>query len=77
METSRLSELKRTAQMVVRDAQKPGGSLEKGEFTMGFARRLISDKMGLGDDGLDESQWKRVVKESVMHYLVSLHTPPL
>lgn len=71
MDQSRLSELKRIAGKVVREAQKPGGSLEKNEFTMGLARRLISEQMGLGDDGLDESKWKKIVKEHVMHCLVS------
>jgi 8-oxo-dGTP pyrophosphatase MutT (NUDIX family) len=70
MDSSRLSELKRTVKKVVREAQRPGGSLDKNEFTMGVARRLISEKMGLGDDGLDESKWKKIVKEHVMHYLV-------
>ena len=75
MDSSRIQELKRTASKVVREAQKPGGSLEKNEFTMGLARRLISEKMGLGDDGLDESKWRKIVKEHVMHYLVSCSLP--
>lgn len=75
MDDSKLPELKRTAQKIVRQAQKPGGSLEKNEFTMGLARRLISQKMGLGDEGLDESKWKKAVKELVLGYLVSNSTP--
>ena len=71
MNDTRLPELKRTAQKIVREAQKPGGSVENGEFTLGLARRLISQKMGLGDEGLDESGWKKVVKGLVLGYMVS------
>lgn len=71
MDSSRLKELKGVARKVVRTAQKPGGSLEKNAFTMGSARRQISKRMGLGDEGLDDSKWKKIVKEHVMLYLVS------
>jgi hypothetical protein len=39
---------------------------------MGVARRQIAEKMGLGESGLDAGQWKKVVKEQVMRYLVSM-----
>lgn len=71
MNASRLPELKQNARKVVRRASKPGGALEEGVFTMHLARKEISKLMGLGDDGLDDTEWKQVVKAEVTRFLVS------
>lgn len=70
MNADRLPELDRIARKVVKDAQKPGGLLEKAEFTMGVARRQIAERMQLGNGELDDGKWKKLVKEAVMKYLV-------
>lgn len=45
--------------------------MERGEFTMGIARRNISVTMGLGEQGLDEQPWKGMVKKLVNEAIVS------
>lgn len=74
MDETRVAELGRTARRVVREARKPGGLLDKNEFTMGLARRQITEKMGLAEGELDGGKWKKVAKEHVMKYLVRLET---
>jgi len=54
--------LRTTAREVVRKAARPGGSLERSEFTMVVARSSISSAMGLGEEGLNGVQCKGVVK---------------
>jgi len=63
--------LRKTVKCVVQHAGKPGGALEKGEFTMAVARQSVSVKMGLGAEGLDDKEWKGMVKELVQRALVS------
>lgn len=70
MNTSRIPELKRTTQQIVREACRPGGRLERGEFTMAVARNQIAHAMGLGHRGLDEKRWKGVVRGEVNEALV-------
>jgi len=54
----------------VTKASKPGGLLDKGEFTMAVARGLITREMGLKEGDLDGKEWKKVVKEEVTAALV-------
>ncbi|ORY30223.1 hypothetical protein BCR39DRAFT_530046 [Naematelia encephala] len=68
MDDSLLPHLRRTTEKVVRNASRPGGPLEQGEFTMGKARRMICSKMGL-EEGELEGKWKGVVKDLVNRYL--------
>jgi hypothetical protein len=70
MDDSLLPKLKRCTDKVVARASKPGGLLEKDEFTMAVARRLITAEMGLGEGELDGKEWKKVVKEEVTRALV-------
>jgi ADP-ribose pyrophosphatase YjhB (NUDIX family) len=70
MNKSRLNDLKRCTTKIVTKASQPGGSLEKGEFTLGLARRLITEEMGLEPGELDVKEWKGVVKELVKKALV-------
>lgn len=72
MDSSRLGELRAAAKKVFKKASRPGGALEKGKFTMHLARLDISRAMGLGDDGLDDIEWKRAVKAEINELLVSL-----
>jgi len=62
MNDSLVPRLRTTAREVVRKAARPGGSLERSEFTMVVARRSISSAMGLGEEGLNGVQCKGVVK---------------
>jgi hypothetical protein len=70
MDKSRLKDLQRCTTKIVTKASQPGGSLEKGEFTLGLARRLITEEMGLESGELDVKEWKGVVKELVKKALV-------
>jgi hypothetical protein len=70
MDESLLPKLKRCTREVVAIASKPGGLLDKGEFTMSVARGLITKEMGLKEGELDGKEWKRVVKEEVTAALV-------
>jgi hypothetical protein len=74
MNDSLLPQLRKTALQTIRKANRPGGSLENGTFTMGIARREISSSMGLGADGLDEKKWKVVVKQVIEQGMVGLDT---
>jgi hypothetical protein len=70
MNDSLLPKLRKTTLQVVRTANRPGGTLENGTFTMGIARREISQCMGLGEGGLDGKEWKGVVKGIVEEIMV-------
>jgi 8-oxo-dGTP pyrophosphatase MutT (NUDIX family) len=70
MDSSLISKLKKCTQKVVTRASRPGGLLEKGEFTMGVARRLITEEMDLKEGSLDTKEWKGIVKEEVNKVLV-------
>ena len=70
MDESLLPKLKRCTREVVNKASKPGGLLDKGEFTMAVARELITREMGLKEGDLDGKEWKKVVKEEVTAALV-------
>jgi hypothetical protein len=70
MDESLLPKLARCTREVVSKASKPGGLLDKGEFTMSVARGLITREMGLKEGELDGKEWKRVVKEEVTAALV-------
>jgi hypothetical protein len=70
MDESLLPKLKRCTREVVTKASKPGGLLDKGEFTMSVARGLITKEMGLKEGELDGKEWKKVVKEEVTAALV-------
>jgi hypothetical protein len=70
MDESLLPKLKRCTREVVSKASKPGGLLDKGEFTMSVARGLITKEMGLKEGELDGKEWKKVVKEEVTAALV-------
>jgi len=70
MDESLLPKLTKCTQDVVRKASKPGGLLEKDEFTMAVARKLITEAMGLEEGALDGKEWKKVVKEQVTTALV-------
>jgi len=72
MDDSKIPLLRKTTKAVVAQASKPGGALEREEFTMAIARRSISVKMGLGEDGLDGGEWKGMVKGLVQRALVSV-----
>jgi len=70
MDESLLPKLARCTREVVNKASKPGGLLDKGEFTMSVARGLITKEMGLKEGELDGKEWKKVVKEEVTAALV-------
>ena len=70
MDKSRLVELKKCTTKIVNQASRPGGSLEKGEFTLGLARRLITEEMGLEAGDLDVGELKTIVKGLVKKALV-------
>jgi hypothetical protein len=70
MNSSKLPLLQRTANDVVRSVSGPHGLLSQGKFTMGWARRTISEKLGLGEEGLEDSKWKKEVKAAVQAALV-------
>lgn len=70
MNSSKLPLLQRTADDVVRSVSGPHGLLSQGKFTMGWARRTISEKLGLGEEGLEDSKWKKEVKAAVQAALV-------
>jgi len=72
MDKSRLIELKKCTTKIVNQASRPGGSLEKEEFTLGLARRLITEEMGLEAGDLDVGEWKTIVKGLVKKALVCL-----
>jgi DICT domain-containing protein len=74
MDESLLPKLAKCTREVVNKASKPGGLLDKGEFTMAVARGLITKEMGLKDGDLDGKEWKKVVKEEVTTALVCLET---
>jgi len=69
------AELKQVARKVVQNASRPGGAMDKGEFTLGIARKEISIRMGLGPKGLEEAEWKARVKELVHLAMVSVGMP--
>ena len=71
MEDMHIVALRRTAKMVVAEASRPGGPLEKGEFTMAIARKEISRRMGFGEEGLEKKEWRTQVKDAVKWALVS------
>ncbi|WVF69514.1 hypothetical protein IAT40_004291 [Kwoniella sp. CBS 6097] len=56
--------LKKHALRAVRDASKPGGSMDNGDFTMAVARKLIEQKLGF-EEGELGGLWKQVVKDIV------------
>jgi len=70
MDESLLPKLAKCTREVVTKASKPGGLLDKGEFTMSVARGLITKEMGLKEGELDGKEWKKVVKEEVTTALV-------
>lgn len=70
MDESQLPNLKKCTRKVVHKASQPGGMLEKDEFTMAVARRLITEAMGLAEGSLDGKEWKKVVKDEVTAALV-------
>ena len=70
MDESLLPKLAKCTREVVSRASKPGGLLDKGEFTMSVARGLITKEMGLKEGELDGKEWKKVVKEEVTAALV-------
>ncbi|WWD00873.1 hypothetical protein V866_007811 [Kwoniella sp. B9012] len=65
MDDSLIPSLKKTALRVVRNAARPGGSLEQGVFTMFMARSEIEGTMGLDEGELGKGRWKSMVKELV------------
>lgn len=75
MDKRHLSKLRKVADKVVRHANRPGGPLDKGEFTMGMARGEICDEMGFEPGELDSKEWKKVVKGIVEEVLVSALYP--
>jgi hypothetical protein len=72
MDESRLPYLKSCVRKVVQEAHKPDGLIDKGEFTIAVARRLVTEKMNLEDGTLDEKPWKQVVKEEVKNAMVNI-----
>jgi len=71
MDESLLPKLKKCARTIVDQASQKGGTLDKGEFTMSLARKLITEEMGLKEGSLDGKEWKKVVKEEVTTALVN------
>ena len=71
MDESLIPKLCKIARNVVRVACRPGGPLERGEFTMAIARRSISSSLGFSESGLDGLKWKDMVKKEVQRALVS------
>ncbi|WVQ69545.1 uncharacterized protein L199_007765 [Kwoniella botswanensis] len=65
MDDSLIPSLKKTAHRVVRNAARPGGTLEQGVFTMFMARSEIERTMGLDQGELGKGRWKSMVKELV------------
>lgn len=71
MDKSQISKMINVIDHIVQIAGRPGGALERGEFTMGIARKQVAVKLGLGENGLDEQPWKGLVKQHVSNALVS------
>lgn len=71
MDQSRLPYLKSCVRIIVQEAHKSDGLIDKGEFTIAVARRLVTEKMNLEDGTLDGKPWKQVVKEEVKKAMVS------
>ncbi|KAK4683666.1 hypothetical protein P7C73_g6568, partial [Tremellales sp. Uapishka_1] len=69
MNSSRLAALEKRSSEVVENASLSGGLLEKGIFTMGLARRMISSALNLGELGLEDDEWKQIVKRLVTQKL--------
>ncbi|OCF33780.1 hypothetical protein I316_04492 [Kwoniella heveanensis BCC8398] len=71
MEEVLLPLLKKHTLRIVKDASQPGGSMDKGEFTMAVARRRIEEAMGF-EEGELAGLWKQVVKDVVKEAMARL-----
>nr|XP_019046885.1 hypothetical protein I302_03488 [Kwoniella bestiolae CBS 10118]OCF25815.1 hypothetical protein I302_03488 [Kwoniella bestiolae CBS 10118] len=76
MDDSLLPSLLKATSKVVRQASRPGGSLEHGVFTMSIARSEIERAMGLDGGELGKGEWKGKVKEMVQDALDKVDNEP-
>lgn len=71
MDKSRIPELRKAMLRVVKKAAKPGGPIDREEFTISVARAEVTRELGLADGALD-GEWKKLVKEEVNRALVCI-----
>ncbi|WVQ80213.1 hypothetical protein IAT38_002318 [Cryptococcus sp. DSM 104549] len=74
MDPSILPLLRTKASEIVHRAGRPGGALDRNEFTMVVARQELEVALGLEEGGLGSKEWKKVVKEVVHECLNELAT---
>lgn len=79
MDATQLRQLPKCARQVVREAEK-SGALDRGEFTMGEARRAVCARLGISSEVAKEEDVKSAVKEAindalVSSYLQTYHSP--
>jgi hypothetical protein len=71
MDAKLAKKLPAAAKSVVSEAMR-SGAFDKGELTMGEARRLVALKMGLEEDALDSAKdIRKQVKEAITEAIVS------
>lgn len=73
MNASQRTQLPKCARQVVREAEK-SGALDRGEFTMGNARRAVAERLGLSTEVAKQEDVKSAVKEAINDALVSSHS---